>query len=353
MRLCVSALKILIVKIVVRGTNWIGDAVMQIPALRELRRLFPEAHITLATRAWAKGIFQDVDFIDDILTIEPKESVFKQAKKWRKKKFDLAILFTNSFQTALVSRLAKVKTRFGYVNEGRSFLLTNSIEKPTWKDEKHEIYYYLNLIAEVEKHYFAKVSEQILIFDLTVSETRKTEARKILKKHGADLSKKLVAFCPGSTNSRAKRWQSESYAKLNDKLQTELNANVILIGDESEIDVSLEVAEKSRFAPIVLTGKTSLSESTAILSLCDLMVSNDTGPAHISAALGTKTIVIFGPTNPKTTYPIGAEIIRKEVECSPCMLRDCPIDHRCLTRISADEVFAKCKLILKPLKSIV
>ncbi|NJM53895.1 MAG: glycosyltransferase family 9 protein, partial [Blastocatellia bacterium] len=141
-------------KIVVRGTNWVGDAVMQIPALRELRRIFPDANITLCTRSWAKGIFQDADFIDDILTIEPEESVFQQAKKWRKGKYDLAILFTNSFQTAFISKLGKVKERFGYANEGRSFLLTNPIEKPVWKDERHEIYYYLNLVAEIEKHYF-------------------------------------------------------------------------------------------------------------------------------------------------------------------------------------------------------
>jgi heptosyltransferase-2 len=330
-------------KIIVRGTNWIGDAVMQIPALRHLRSLFPDAHITLATRSWACGIFQDADFIDDISILERKESVFQQAKKWRAGKFDLAILFTNSFQTALVAKFGKVKSRFGYANEGRSFLLTNPIEKPVWKDERHEIFYYLNLVTEVEKHYFAKVSEFNPRFDLTVSGWRKAEVRQILEKFGIDWSKKLIAFCAGSTNSRAKRWQTESYAKLNDRLQSEFGANVILIGDQSEFDVSLEVVEKSKINPIVLTGKTSLAESTAILSLCDLLVSNDTGPAHISAALGTKTIVIFGPTNPNTTYPIGAEIIRREVECSPCMLRDCPIDHRCLTLISADEVFLKIK----------
>lgn len=319
---------------------------MQIPALRELRRVFPEAHITLCTRSWARGIFQDVDFIDDILTIEDNESVFAQAKKWRKEKFDLAILLTNSFQTAFISKLGKVKKRFGYANEGRSFLLTNAIEKPSWKNEKHEIYYYLNLISEVEKHYFGTISAQNPTFDLTVSESRRIEAQKILESNGINLSKKLIAFCAGSTNSRAKRWQSESYAKLNDRLQREFGANIILIGDKSELDVSIEIAEKSKIKPIILTGKTSLAESTAILSICNLMVSNDTGPAHISAALGTKTIVIFGPTNPKTTHPIGSEIIRKEVDCSPCMLRDCPIDHRCLTRISADEVFEECKKLL-------
>lgn len=333
-------------QIIVRGTNWVGDAVMQIPALRKLRCVFPKAKITLCTREWTQGIFQDADFIDDILPIKENESVFQQAKKWRKGNFDLAVLFTNSFQTAFISKLGKVKTRFGYANEGRSFLLSNSIEKPLWKNERHEIYYYLNLVKEVEKYFLSKSSDEKPQFDLTISDERKHSAQKILESNNVDLSKPLIAFCPGSTNSRAKRWQSESYAKLNDLLQKNLGANIILIGDKSELDVSYQVIEKSNIKPIILTGKTNLAESTAILSLCDLLVSNDTGPAHISAALGTKTIVIFGPTNPQTTYPIGAEIIRKEVECSPCMLRDCPIDHRCMTQITAQSVFDKVKSLL-------
>lgn len=333
-------------KIVVRGTNWVGDAVMQIPALRQLRRIFPGAQITLATREWARGIFQDADFIDEILTIEAKESVFSQIQKWRSQNFDLAVLLTNSFETALISKLGSVEKRFGYANEGRSFLLTNAIAKPVWKNERHEIYYYLNLVGEVEKYYFGKVSDVKPQFDLETSDERKTKARKILTKNGADISKKLVIFCPGSTNSRAKRWQAESYAKLSDRLHSELDASVILIGDASELQVSEEVAAKSQHKPVVLTGKTSLAEATAILSIANLVVSNDTGPAHISAALGTKTVVIFGPTNPLTTHPIGAEIIRKPVQCSPCMLRDCPIDHRCMTQISAGEVFERVKSLI-------
>jgi heptosyltransferase II len=346
LHLCAFALKIPIVKIIVRGTNWIGDAVMQIPALRRLKRMFGEAHLTLATRAWAQGIFQDADFIDDFLIIEPGESIFQQARKWRQGKFDLAVLFTNSFQTALVAKLGRVKTRFGYAHEGRSFLLTNPIKKPAWKNEKHEIHYYLNLVSAVETSYGGLNEGPEPQFGLTVSKTRKDEARQILAQNGVDLSKKLIAFCPGSTNSRAKRWPSERYAHLNDRLQKELKANIILLGDRSEFEVCNEVSENSKIKPINLTGKTSLAESTAILSLCDLLISNDTGPAHISAALGTNTIVIFGPTNPATTHPIGAEIIRKEVDCSPCMLRDCPIDHRCMTRISADEIFEKSRVML-------
>lgn len=341
-------------KIVVRGTNWIGDAVMTIPAMRELRRIFPDAHISLHTRSWAKGVFQDADFIDEILTFEKEknsiQTIRRQAKIWREKNFDLSILFTNSFQTAFVAKLGKTQKSYGYKNEGRGFLLTNSIDKPIWKNEKHEIYYYLNLIAEVEKNYFQTqtVLESEPRFELNVSNNRRSNARKILEANNINTTKKMIALGVGSTNSRAKRWQTESFAKLNDELQSELNANVILIGSADEIDVSTEVFERSLNKPIILTGKTSLSEAVAILAEIDLLISNDMGLAHVSAAVGTETLTIFGPTNPKTTHPWNAEIIRRQdVECSPCMLRDCPIDHRCMTRISPNDVFEKAKNIVE------
>jgi len=339
-------------KIVVRGTNWVGDAVMTIPALRELRRVFPDSEITLHTRSLARGIFQDANFIDKILPFEAEKSNLKivlvQAKIWRERNFDLAVVLPNSFQSALIAKLGKAETRIGYATDKRSFLLTDAFPVPAWKNERHEIFYYLNIVAEIEKRFFGetKVWANEPRFQLNVSEERKTEARGMLSENGVDLSKKTVAFAAGSTNSRAKRWQAESYAELNDKIQIELNANVVLIGAEDELDVSLKVTAKSKVKPIILTGKTDLAEAAAILSMCDLLVSNDTGPAHISAALGTKTLVIFGPTNPKTTQPWNSEIVYKNVECAPCMLRDCPIDHRCMTRISAQEVFEKAKAIL-------
>lgn len=332
-------------KIVVRGTNWVGDAVMQIPALRQLRRVFPDAEISLHTRAWARGIFEDAAFIDRILPFEDESSnskiVLSESKILRAEKFDLAVIFPNSFQSALLAKLGNVRKRFGYATDKRSFLLTDALPVPVWKNERHEIFYYLNIVAEVEKKYFGATTilESEPQFDLTISDERKTQAGKILAANGVDLSKKIVALAVGSTNSRAKRWQTANYAELNDKIQTELDAEVILIGSPDELEVSLDVAEQSQMKPKILTGKTSLAEATAILSVCDLLVSNDTGPAHISAALNTETLVIFGPTNPAATRAWNSEIITKNVECAPCMLRDCPIDHRCMTRISAREVF--------------
>lgn len=340
-------------KIAVRGTNWIGDAVMTIPALMRLRKIFPDAHMSLYTHTWANGIFEDASFIDEIVPLEKKSSTLKtvrhQVREWRKNNYDLAILFTNSFQTALLSKLGKVQKSFGYRNERRGFLLTNPIDKPKWKGEKHEIYYYLNLVSKVEQHYFdrkAGFDEDQIRIGINVSNERKSKARQILRTWGVDSTKKTIALGVGSTNSRAKRWRTEGYAKLNDKLQEILNANVILLGSEGEQDISQEVVARSTLKPIILTGKTDLSEAISILSEIDLFISNDMGLAHIAPAVGTKTLVIFGPTNPKTTKPWGSEIIRKSLECSPCMLRDCPIEHPCMTEISADEVFDKAATML-------
>ncbi len=338
--------------ILVRGTNWVGDAVMTIPALRELRRIFPDAEITLFTRTWAEGIFRDAEFIDEILTFDKSKSRIKdalaQAKELRTHDFDLAVLFPNSFETALVTKLARIPRRFGYAKESRSFLLTDSVPMPQWKNERHEVFYYLNLVAAIEKAYFERqtVLENEPRIDLAVSDTRRAAARGILESNGVDPSKKIVALGVGSTNSRAKRWHAESFAKLNDLLQTDLSTNVILVGAKDEAEVADEVFAKSEKKPIILTGKTNLAEAVAVLSEVDLLVSNDMGLAHIAPATGTKTIVIFGPTNAQTTQPVGSEIIRKNVDCAPCMLRDCPIDHRCMTRISPAEVFEKAKEIL-------
>lgn len=338
-------------KIVVRGTNWIGDAVMTIPALRELRRIFPDAHIALHTRSWAEGIFRDADFLDEIVTFDGSGSAMKNAFELgqilKKGHFDLAVLFPNSFESALAAKLGRIPRRFGYSRQARRILLTNPIAVPEWKDNRHEVFYYLHLVAEVEKAVLSSetVMERDPVMELPVSQARRDRAREMLSELGIDLSKPTVALGVGSTNSRAKRWLPESYARLNDRLRNELEANVLLVGSKDETEVAKVVSDFCEIKPILLTGKTNLDEATAILSEIDLLVSNDMGLAHIAPAVGTKTLVIFGPTNPNMTAPFSprSRVIREEVECSPCMLRDCPIDHRCMTRISADEVFEMAK----------
>ncbi len=342
-------------RVVVRGVNWVGDAVMTVPALRELRRVLPQAHITLATRSWAEGLFADADFIDDLLIYDRRSrdfrAVARQTREWHRRRFDLALLFQNAFEAALIAATARVPVRMGYATDGRRALLTHALPLPDWRDERHEVFYYLNLVAQLEELLYgaAQIEKHEPQLDLNVSEERKAQAREFLASQGVVMKGALVALCPGSTNSRAKRWPAERYAALADRFISETGASVLLIGSPDELEVSREVERQMQHRPIMLTGRTDLAQAVAVLSLADVLITNDTGPAHISAALNRPTLVIFGPTDPRTTRPFSpiAEIIRHPPECAPCMLRDCPIDHRCMTMISPDEVFSRAAGMLK------
>lgn len=343
-------------RVVVRGTNWVGDAVMTIPALRQLRRVLPSAHITLATRPWAEGLFRDADFLDDILIYDrPRRSpgaVLRQVREWRSRSFDLAILFQNAFEAALIGALARVPVRLGYGTDGRRPLLTHPLALPHWRSERHEVFYYLNIVSELERLLYgaSSVEEREPRFMPGVSGARRRGAWQMLNEYGAGSGRKLVALCPGSTNSRAKRWPAERYAALADRFIEEMYADVLLVGSFDEMEVSHEVSRHMTHKPVMLTGETDLAQLTAILSLVDLLVTNDTGPAHIAAALERPTLVIFGPTDPRTTRPFSkwAEVVRRPPDCAPCMLRDCPIDHRCMTAISPEEVYARALRMMRP-----
>jgi len=243
-----------------------------------------------------------------------------------------------------------VPLRLGYATESRQALLTHPLAVPEWRSSRHEVFYYLYLVTALEQMLFgsSNISESEPDASIQISENRKAEARSFLRTHNIREEDSVVAICPGSINSRAKRWPVEAYAALADRL-IESQRQVLLIGSHEEAEVSKDVMSRMRHRPIVLTGKTTLDQITAVLATVDLVVTNDTGPAHIGAALGRPTIVIFGPTNPLTTRPFSpeAEILRHPPECAPCMLRDCPIDHRCMTAITVDEVFERSHALLK------
>ena len=339
-------------RVVVRGTNWVGDSVMTVPALRALRRVLPEARISLVVRPSAKGIFADVDFVDEVLLYDRRNvwAVLPQIREWRKRQFDLAVLFQNAFEAALIPFLAGVPIRLGYATESRQALLTHPLPLPDWRSSRHEVFYYLYLVTALEQLLTgaSTICEREPDASLQIAAARRTEAENLLRAYGVREGEPIVALCPGSINSRAKRWPAEAYSALGDRL-IDSQRQVLLIGSTDELDVSHEVTNRMKQNPIVLTGKTSLDQITAVLSLVDLVVTNDTGPAHIAAALGRPTLVIFGPTNPLTTRPFApeAEILRHPPDCAPCMLRDCPIDHRCMTAITVDEVFERSQALLK------
>ncbi|HBB96552.1 MAG TPA: lipopolysaccharide heptosyltransferase II [Blastocatellia bacterium] len=338
--------------IVVHSPTWVGDAVMSLPALHALRRTLPKAHITVAARRGTADIFIESNSVDDVLIQERSGlfSILSNASEWKRRQFDLAVLLQNAFAAAATAFFARVPMRIGYATDRRARLLTTALPLPVWKNERHESFYYLNIVAEFERIVFGASSllKSEPVFDLPVSESRKNSARRILNEHGAIPARPLAIVCPGSVNSRAKRWPAESYAELADRL-IDAGMNVVLIGSPAEIDVSRQVCAQAKRQPIVLTGKTSVAELVALIRIADVLVTNDTGPAHLGAALRTPTLVIFGPTNPLTTYPLSAqaEVIRHPPDCAPCMLRDCPIDHRCMTAISVAEVFQRAMTMIE------
>ena len=336
-------------RVIVRAPTWVGDAVMSVPALRELRALLPAANITVVARPGTADVFLDADFIDHVIEIE--SGFLASVGQLRRGKFDLALLFQNAFAAAARTFAARIRFRIGYNTDRRAPLLTTALPLPPWRNERHESFYYLNIVAELERMLFrsTRIADKQPRFDLAVSDNRKQQAHALLQEKGLSTDRPVAILCPGSVNSRAKRWPIERYAELCDRLASQ-GMTVVLIGSPAEVAVSSEVSAGATYQPLVLTGNTSVAQAVALISIADVLVTNDTGPAHIGAAVGTPTLVIFGPTNPLTTYPLSphAEIVRQPPDCAPCMLRDCPIDHRCMTAVSVDEVFRRAMAMIRP-----
>ncbi len=197
-------------RVVVRGTNWVGDSVMSVPALRALRRVLPNAKVTLVIRPGPKGIFADADYIDDLLVYDRKgaRSIIPQIREWRRRDFDLAVLFQNAFEAALIPFLAGVPLRLGYATESRTALLTHPLALPEWRSSRHEVFYYLYLVTALEQMLFGQStrSESDPDASIQISENRKNDARDLLRTYGVTEGDSVVAICPGSINSLAKRW---------------------------------------------------------------------------------------------------------------------------------------------------
>lgn len=334
--------------ILIKGVTWIGDVVMTMPALATIRRNFPLAKITHIGRPWAEDILKTTDTVDNFISItDPGNGILTFIKEMtlaRRADPDLTVIFPNSFRSALVSRVSGSKRQIGYETQGRGILITDKVKVPSWKNIKHESIYYQHL-ADICSTRFgdSKTSgDTLLEVQVGLTDGELSDARELLKKmSNGDLSK-LVAIGAGSTNSRAKRWPVESFSQL-----------ILMLSDKGMIPVFLgSAADNTVISPILnqpsnrafsLSGDLSVRRSMAVLALCSATISNDTGLAHLSAAVKTPTLTIFGPTDPATTRPLGvySEIIRNPVDCSPCMLRDCPIDHRCMTGITPEVVFER------------
>ncbi|WP_447984346.1 lipopolysaccharide heptosyltransferase II [Nitrospira sp. Nam74] len=328
-------------RILIRGTNWIGDAVMSEPALSAIRHAFPKAEITLLVKPAVAELFQQHPAIDHICVYEHRGRHAGLSGKWalgaelRRGRFDLAILFQNAFEAALLTFLAGIPRRYGYGTDGRGFLLSDSIRVPDPTALGHQTQYYVQLLRPLG------ITPSPAAPRLFVSEAEEDTMRQRLADAGIQATERLIGVNPGSTYGGAKRWLPERFAEAVDRMVERLGGRVVIVGAKGEEALGEAIAEKMRTKPVVLSGRTSIRELMAVIKGCRLFVTNDTGPMHIAAAFGVPIVAVFGPTDSRTTSPFGDghQIVRHSVECSPCLLRECPIDHRCMTGVTVEQVY--------------
>lgn len=331
-------------RILIRATNWVGDAVMCVPALAEIRRRFPDARITLLARPWVAGLYDNA-LIDDIIPYNLARGAADLPGKWRlarqlhKMDFDCAILLPNAFEAAALVWAARIPTRIGYARDGRGVLLSDPIAPPKPGEiPAHQRFYYLELLRR--SGLIDRIPEVDAIRLPNIPHLVQRGHNLFIAKH---LEGTWIGVSPGAAFGSAKRWLPDRFAAAAIELARETGAGVAVFGSSDErvlcehvcAAVAAENIPAHNFA-----GETSLDEFVALAATCIAFLTNDSGAMHVASALGVPTVTVFGATDHVATGPTGplARIIREPVECSPCLLRECPIDHRCMTAIPASRV---------------
>lgn len=338
-------------RILIRGVNWIGDAVLTIPAISAVRHEFPRAHISLLVKPWVADIFKANSDIDEIILYEKiYDSIpgkFRLARELRKKGFDKAILLQNAFDAALITWLARIPERIGYSRDARGFLLTNAVPVQNDSLKKHQIHYYLDLLNK------AGIDARFSLPYIYLTDAERLWAKSIIS--GSPLpsqSSLVLGINPGAAYGSAKRWMPESFAEVIKRIIDELDGRVIIFGGPSEKEIADDIAslcpEHSKDI-LIMAGKTDIRQLASLISECDAFITNDSGPMHMASALLVPTVAIFGSTDSAATGPFGDghKIITKGLPCSPCLERECPEGHlKCMTGITGEDVFSALMEIL-------
>jgi heptosyltransferase II len=342
-------------RILVRSPNWLGDIIMALPAVAAIKRSFPDAELHVAAPRALAPVFEAVLEVSGIVPLSHRSTMRElsssagDAARINATRADLAILLTNSFGSALIVWRAGVAERWGYGRDARNMLLTRAVKPPTASERssRHHSAYYLDLLRRVN----VPVDQGKPSVRLQIPESWRESARERLMASGWEPGRFTIGISPGAAYGHAKRWPPRSVALLIERLVRERSAACVLVGagadraTGSEVESALDArglqAEEKRRGVIDLIGKTSLTELMALSALCDVFVSNDSGSMHVASAVGTPVIAPFGPTDEHATAPFGSHVIVSHpVWCRPCLLRECPLDHRCMTGITPDQVFA-------------
>ena len=351
-------------RILVRGTNWLGDAVMTIPALLRLREKFPDICIALLTPEKLWQLWINHPAFDEIIFFEPDEGIFSVAKKLRAGKFDTALVLPNSPRSALEVFLAGIPRRIGYARPWRNFFLTQTAapRADAVKMEKRSVEEIKELIAKSPESRtrsleFAKSAHQSNEYlhlvaalganpeplppKLVVTPEEMAEAAKKFGLEG--VSGPVFGLNPGAEYGPAKRWPIEKFIEAAKEIRRRTNCTWILFGGKGDVEITNQIqsALGDGSPTFNLAGKTSLRELMALMKQCRGFLTNDTGPMHVAAAQGVPVVAIFGSTSPELTGPISEaplQILTSDVPCSPCFLRECPIDFRCMNGIGVERV---------------
>jgi heptosyltransferase-2 len=327
-------------RIMIRATNWVGDAIMALPALRAVRQKHPEAHIGIVARPYVAEIYRDQGIADELIPYDPGgehrgwSGGEKLARELRAREFDAALLLQNAFDAAWLAWRAQIPQRIGYARDGRLFLLTKAIPVPKPGEiPAHEKFYYLELLRRAG--WVEQLQDDAHIV-LNVPEEARGRALQILLEAGARPNGLRVAVGAGASYGSAKCWPTDRFAKTLNAFLSHREAEVILFGTPGETPVTNAIAAELHKPPINLTGKTAVGELPALLSQCHLFLGNDSGAMHVAAAVGLPVVAVFGPTDPEGTSPVTprAMIVQQKPYCSPCFLRRCPTDHRCMTAVT-------------------
>jgi len=350
-------------RVLIRGVNWLGDAVMTTPALLRLREAWPKARITLLTHDKLAGLWQSHPAVDSVMTFSSSESVWQISSRLRAENFDLALALPNSTRTALELWLAQIPRRVGYANTGRSWMLTQAVAhradvvmmhkrtageikqliesgrsaEPSIPASAHHVHHYLHLVAALG----ASAEPLPPCIVVTDGEVAAVCEKFGLKKTG---DRPLYGLNAGAEYGPAKRWPRENFVEAARAVQKATGCYWIVFGGKADVDLANGITtEIGAGAAVNLAGQTSLRELCAALKACRVVLTNDTGPMHVAAAVGTPVVVPFGSTSPDFTGPglpgdTCHRFVRANVPCTPCFLRECPIDFRCMKDISVQRV---------------
>ena len=310
--------------------NWLGDAVMALPAMADVRRHFAAARIVVSARPAVAPLYAMAPCVDEVVTLERVTATAVRT----------AILFPNSFASAWRVRKAGIAERWGYASDLRRRLLTRAVRRP--RRSMHQGAYYQHLVRELG------IANGPLEPRLDVPSETSSAARALLKAHRWDGARSLVVVAPGAAYGTAKRWLPAHFARLVQRVADERDAQCVLIGSAGDRPttewVKGAIEGAAREAVIDVTGATSLQMLAGVMSLSAACVSNDSGAMHLAGAVGLPLAALFGPTREYETSPLmragaRAEVLINPAWCRPCMLRECPIDHRCMKGLSPDIVF--------------